>query len=227
MPAPSSRVLPTGSIHGNPQPRRLRPAGVRGRARLQQFRRRSTSRASRTVVHKAIDLGITLFDTADIYGDRRAARRTCSAQVLGDRRKDIVLATKFGSRWSDAAQAGRLAPLHHDRGRGEPDAAARPTGSTSTSMHRSRSADADRGDVARARRSRPPGQGPLHRLLELSGLAGRRGADGRGRRTQPLRLLPGRIQPRWCAASKRSCCLPHEAHTDWACCRISRWRAAC
>jgi len=50
---------------------------------------------SRAVVHKALDLGITLFDTADTYGNRGGSE-DCLGQVLGDRRKDIVLATKFG-----------------------------------------------------------------------------------------------------------------------------------
>ena len=47
------------------------------------------------MVHKALDCGITLFDTADIYGERGGSE-TCLGQILGDRRKDIVLATKFG-----------------------------------------------------------------------------------------------------------------------------------
>jgi aryl-alcohol dehydrogenase-like predicted oxidoreductase len=51
--------------------------------------------ATRKVVHKALDLGITLFDTADIYGDDGGSE-DCLGQILGDRRKDIVLATKFG-----------------------------------------------------------------------------------------------------------------------------------
>jgi aryl-alcohol dehydrogenase-like predicted oxidoreductase len=51
--------------------------------------------ATRKVVHRAIDLGITLFDTADIYGDDGGSE-DCLGQTLGDRRKDIVLATKFG-----------------------------------------------------------------------------------------------------------------------------------
>jgi aryl-alcohol dehydrogenase-like predicted oxidoreductase len=50
--------------------------------------------ASRKAVHKALDLGITLFDTADIYGNQGGSE-TCLGQILGDRRKDIVLATKF------------------------------------------------------------------------------------------------------------------------------------
>lgn len=51
--------------------------------------------ATRKVIHKAIDVGITLFDTADVYGNRGGSE-TAMGQVLGDRRKDIVLATKFG-----------------------------------------------------------------------------------------------------------------------------------
>jgi aryl-alcohol dehydrogenase-like predicted oxidoreductase len=50
--------------------------------------------ATRKVVHRALDLGITLFDTADVYGERGGSE-TCLGQILGSRRKDIVLATKF------------------------------------------------------------------------------------------------------------------------------------
>src|SRR5215468_3470008 len=50
---------------------------------------------TRAVVHKALDCGITLFDTADSYGNRGGSEQALG-QVLGDRRKDIVLATKFG-----------------------------------------------------------------------------------------------------------------------------------
>ena len=51
--------------------------------------------ATRRVVHKALDLGITFFDEADTYGDPRGASESCLGQILGDRRKDLVLATKF------------------------------------------------------------------------------------------------------------------------------------
>jgi aryl-alcohol dehydrogenase-like predicted oxidoreductase len=50
--------------------------------------------ATRSVVHKALDLGITLFDTADIYGGQGGSE-TFLGQVLGESRKNIVLATKF------------------------------------------------------------------------------------------------------------------------------------
>jgi aryl-alcohol dehydrogenase-like predicted oxidoreductase len=57
--------------------------------------------ASRKVVHKALDLGITLFDTADVYGNKGGSE-TILGQLLGDRRKDIVLATKFCMPMDDA-----------------------------------------------------------------------------------------------------------------------------
>jgi len=51
--------------------------------------------ASRKVVHKALDLGITLFDTADTYGNFGGSE-TCLGEILGARRQEIVLASKFG-----------------------------------------------------------------------------------------------------------------------------------
>src|SRR5262245_18089753 len=57
--------------------------------------------ASRRVVHKALDLGITMFDTADAYGNRGGSENALGA-ILGPRRKDIVLATKFGMPMDDA-----------------------------------------------------------------------------------------------------------------------------
>jgi aryl-alcohol dehydrogenase-like predicted oxidoreductase len=51
--------------------------------------------ATRRVVHKALDLGITFFDEADTYGDPRGSSESWLGRILGERRKDIVLATKF------------------------------------------------------------------------------------------------------------------------------------
>jgi aryl-alcohol dehydrogenase-like predicted oxidoreductase len=59
--------------------------------------------ASRLVIDKAIDLGITLIDTADAYGDRGGSEEILG-KVLGSRRKDIVLATKFGLPMDDAGK---------------------------------------------------------------------------------------------------------------------------
>jgi aryl-alcohol dehydrogenase-like predicted oxidoreductase len=51
--------------------------------------------ATRKVIHKAYDLGINLFDTADIYGNFGGSEEAMG-QVMGERRKDIILATKCG-----------------------------------------------------------------------------------------------------------------------------------
>jgi aryl-alcohol dehydrogenase-like predicted oxidoreductase len=56
---------------------------------------------SRKIVNKAIELGITLFDTADIYGERGGSEKALG-QILGERRKDIILATKFGMPMDEA-----------------------------------------------------------------------------------------------------------------------------
>jgi len=58
------------------------------------FGQRIDLEASHKVIHRAIDLGVTLFDTADIYAGQGGSE-TVLGEVLGDRRKDIVLATKF------------------------------------------------------------------------------------------------------------------------------------
>src|SRR5260370_8003989 len=60
------------------------------------FGQRTDLEASRKVIHKAIDLGITLFDTADIYAGMGGSE-TVLGEVLGDRRKDIVLSTTYSN----------------------------------------------------------------------------------------------------------------------------------
>lgn len=50
---------------------------------------------ARSVIDAALDSGITLFDTADIYGSGGSER--IIGEALGDRRDRVVLATKFGS----------------------------------------------------------------------------------------------------------------------------------
>jgi aryl-alcohol dehydrogenase-like predicted oxidoreductase len=47
------------------------------------------------VVNAAVDAGITLFDTADVYGDRGGSEEILGAS-LGKRRDEVLIATKFG-----------------------------------------------------------------------------------------------------------------------------------
>ena len=56
--------------------------------------------ASRAVIETALDEGVTMFDTADIYGVEGGSEKVLG-EVLGTRRDDIVLATKFGHQKHD------------------------------------------------------------------------------------------------------------------------------
>jgi len=48
-------------------------------------------------VNAALDAGINFFDTADIYGKSPNSSEELVAKALGNRRKDIILTTKFGA----------------------------------------------------------------------------------------------------------------------------------
>ncbi|MFP5305114.1 MAG: aldo/keto reductase [Gammaproteobacteria bacterium] len=61
---------------------------------------------SNAVVAKALDLGITLFDTADRYGTAGGDSEIALGKALGARRKDIVLLTKFGVDLVDYSRNG-------------------------------------------------------------------------------------------------------------------------
>ncbi|MGZ4143458.1 MAG: aldo/keto reductase [Actinomycetota bacterium] len=78
------------------------------------------------VVNAAIDAGITLFDTADLYG--RTKSEEFLGKALGARRDRVVIATKFGGpidddpshrgasgRWAREALEGSLRRLGTDR----------------------------------------------------------------------------------------------------------------
>ena len=56
----------------------------------------ATQEGTDAVIHAAIDAGVTLFDTADIYGSERGLSETLMGNALRGRRGEIVLATKFG-----------------------------------------------------------------------------------------------------------------------------------
>lgn len=58
---------------------------------------------ARAVVDRAIDLGITLFDTADVYGN--GTSESFLGETIGKRRQQVVIATKFG--WGSPSGASR------------------------------------------------------------------------------------------------------------------------
>jgi aryl-alcohol dehydrogenase-like predicted oxidoreductase len=57
------------------------------------------------MLHAAADLGVTLYDAADTYGNGRSEEQL--AKAFADRRDRVVYATKFGYDFSNAAQARR------------------------------------------------------------------------------------------------------------------------
>src|SRR5207247_7799330 len=62
-------------------------------------------------VRRAIDLGIKLFDVADVYGFGRA--ETVLRRALGLRLRDTVTATKFGVAWTDEGRTSLdISPGH-------------------------------------------------------------------------------------------------------------------
>ncbi|BBC36984.1 hypothetical protein SGFS_082780 [Streptomyces graminofaciens] len=85
-------------------------------------------------VHRALDLGVTFFDTADAYGTGHSER--VLGRALGKRRADVVVATKWGNvfdeptRTSSARTTPRPTPAAPSP---PPSTASAPTTSTSTS----------------------------------------------------------------------------------------------
>jgi aryl-alcohol dehydrogenase-like predicted oxidoreductase len=69
------------------------------------FGGRVDAAGTKAVVDACIEHGITLFDTADIYGSTLS--EVFLGQALGDRRSEVVIATKFGMRIDDAHQGAR------------------------------------------------------------------------------------------------------------------------
>jgi aryl-alcohol dehydrogenase-like predicted oxidoreductase len=59
--------------------------------------------ATRQVVHKSLDLGVNLFDTADVYGGAGKSEEFLG-EVLGSRRSEILIATKFGHKMEEGKQ---------------------------------------------------------------------------------------------------------------------------
>src|SRR5215469_15855369 len=62
--------------------------------------------ASSRVVGKALELGINLIDTADSYGDKGGSEEWLG-RILGEKRKAIVLASKFGMPMDEAGELVR------------------------------------------------------------------------------------------------------------------------
>src|SRR6187401_3371687 len=59
---------------------------------------------SMAALHRAVDLGVNFFDTADVYGDGRSERLL--AQLRRERSEEIIIATKAGRRLDPHVAAG-------------------------------------------------------------------------------------------------------------------------
>ena len=59
---------------------------------------------TRAVVDAALEAGVTLFDTADVYGGKGGSERFLG-ELLEGRREGVVLATKFGGDMGDGTSA--------------------------------------------------------------------------------------------------------------------------
>jgi aryl-alcohol dehydrogenase-like predicted oxidoreductase len=55
-------------------------------------------------VHRALDLGVTLLDTANVYG--QGANEELVGRAIAGRRDEVVLATKFGIVWGEDGAVG-------------------------------------------------------------------------------------------------------------------------
>ncbi|MDB5364529.1 MAG: yhdN 1 [Rhodospirillales bacterium] len=61
---------------------------------MSEFYGQADQAESVRTIHRAIELGVTLFDTADMYG--QGANETLVGRAIAGKRDQIVLATKFG-----------------------------------------------------------------------------------------------------------------------------------
>ncbi|HUQ56004.1 aldo/keto reductase [Lentzea sp.] len=61
---------------------------------MSEFYGAGDEKESIAVIHRALELGVTLIDTADMYGPH--LNEELVGRAIADRRSDVVLATKFG-----------------------------------------------------------------------------------------------------------------------------------
>ena len=182
--------------------------------------------ASRKVIQRALEVGITLFDTADIYGNRGGSEEHARASPRRQpqaRRAGHEIRRRDGRSGKDE---GRLTPLHYVCRRGQPEALAhRLDRSISDSFprsgyaHRRNAPRPRRSDTRKAKcaisaaRILPPGNswtrsGPQNTLICIP--------------SSPARMNTACWSAAWNANSCRPC-----RSSESACCHIFLWPAAC
>ena len=145
------------------------------------------------IVRRALDLGVTLFDTAEIYGYGRSER--ILGQALGDDLTSVFVATKI-------FPVLPLAPVVEQRA----VASANRLGARHLDLYQVHQAEpGGPGHPCHARDAGPaagrPGRRGGSQQLFAGPLAGRRGRAGRAGAQQP-----GQLQPRWTALPNVTCC---------------------
>ena len=149
-----------------------------GRGRLQQLRLAARRGRRGAVVDAAIDAGITLFDTAESYGDGESEQFL--GRALAGRRDRVVIATKFG--WGRGRDDDSIARGHPEYVRAAIDASLQRLGTDYVDLYQYHRPDGVTPieETLGAMDELVDGrQGALHRLVELLGRAGRGGRRGR------------------------------------------------
>lgn len=71
--------------------------------------------SSIATIRRAFELGVTLFDTAELYGGGTGANEQLVGEAVQDFRSEVTIATKFGFDMSDATFASRNSRPEHIR----------------------------------------------------------------------------------------------------------------
>ena len=177
------------------------------------------------MIDAALDAGITLFDTADIYG--QGTSEDFIGRALEGRRDRVVLATKFGKPMDE----------HPDDRRGSRDYI---RWAVEGSLRRLRTDVIDVYQMHEPDEGTPiedtldalhelvqEGIGPPHRLVELLGGADRGGRPRRARARADAVRRRRRTTTRSSSARSRTRSCPSASGSGSGCCRSSRSRAGC
>ncbi len=78
--------------------------GCMGMTRSYGTEQERDEKESIATIHRALDLGVTMFDTAEVYGPY--GNEELLGRALGRRRKDVLIATKFGWLIRDGRSVG-------------------------------------------------------------------------------------------------------------------------